>query len=238
MDIDPDDPVLTTRAVAQLLGVAVSTAQQWIESGRMASWKTPGGHRRVRRSAAMALMRQADANALGNAGEGDFHLPDKPAFPCSPQEIGRLKALETTGLIGSAPERVFDRLTWLASWAAGTPMAMVSLVTAHRQWFKSRIGIDAPETPREWAFCGHAILGSAPLVVNDATADRRFANNPLVTGAPHIRFYAGFPLIEKHGYRIGTLCVLDRKPRILEEEQRRVLQELAAMASEEIGRRA
>ena len=235
--MDHDDPILTTRAVAALLGVATSTAQQWIESGRIASWKTPGGHRRVRRSAVMALTRSTGQAPDARDEQGDFRMPATPDYPFSADEAGRLKALAATGLIDSAPERVFDRLTWLASWIAGSQIALVSLVTARRQWFKSKIGVDVAETPREWAFCGHAILGATPLVVTDAKADERFACNPLVTGAPYIRFYAGFPLMEKHGYRLGTLCVLDQEPLALDAEQRRALGELAAMASEEIGRR-
>jgi GAF domain-containing protein len=171
--------------------------------------------------------------------DGDeFRLPATPAYPVSADEIGRLKALAASGLVDSEPERAFDRLTWLATQIAGTPMAMVSLITARRQWFKSKIGIAVAETPREWAFCGHAILGAAPLIVSNATTDRRFADNPLVTGTPYIRFYAGFPLMDRRGYRLGTLCVLDQQPRTLNAHQRRALAELAAIASEEIGRRS
>ncbi|MBK4735002.1 GAF domain-containing protein [Noviherbaspirillum pedocola] len=233
-----DDPILTTRGAAELLGVAVSTAQQWMESGMIPSWKTPGGHRRVRQSAVMALMRMSGAGNASLLDSDEFRLPTTPEYPVSADEAGRLKALAETGLIDSAPERTFDRLTWLASHIVGTPMAMVSLLTARRQWFKSRVGLQATETPRAWAFCSHAILSPSPFVVTDAMADRRFANNPLVTGAPCIRFYAGVSLMDRRGYRLGTLCVLDRQPRTLDDEQLRALTELAAIAGEEIRRRA
>ncbi|HAV35887.1 MAG TPA: excisionase, partial [Massilia sp.] len=105
------------------------------------------------------------------------------------------------------------------------------------QWFKSRVGLALPETPREQSFCSHAILGEQPMLVFDAQQDLRFAGNPLVTGAPHIRFYAGVPLLDAQGYRLGTLCVLDREPRRLRERELRALRELAKIAMEEIRRR-
>lgn len=240
-----DDPILTTRAVAAQLGVSISTAQQWIERGAIASWKTPGGHRRVRQSAVIALMEGAKQQqgmkqdiACGACEDKDeFLLPAHPAYPVGPDEIRRLNALAASRLIDSPPEQAFDRLTWLASRIIDVPMAMVSLLTARRQWFKSKIGLDTTETLRELAFCSHAIVSAAPLIVSDATEDERFSQNPLVTGHPFIRFYAGFPVRDKNGYRFGTLCVLDRQPRVLDEEQHRALAELAAIASEEIARR-
>lgn len=238
------DPILTTRAVAAMLGVAVSTAQHWIESGAIASWKTPGGHRRVRRSAVQALLEETaraqaspSSKALNVVADDEFICLPNPAYPVPANESERLRALAATSLVDTPPEQVFDRLTWLASRIARTPMALVSLLTARRQWFKSRIGLDTPETPREWAFCGHAILDSTPLIVTDASKDDRFAKNPLVIDEPGIRFYAGFPVIDKGGCRIGTLCVLDRQPRTLDQEQVRAIMELAAIASEEIARR-
>lgn len=242
---DAEDPILTTRAVAAMLGVAVSTAQLWIESGAIPSWKTPGGHRRVRRSALLSLL-ESRAKAEGNGPasatattslSGDYQALGNPPYPIPTNESNRLKAVAASGLIDTAPEQVFDRLTWLASKIAATPMALMSLLTARRQWFKSRVGLDVCETPREWAFCSHAILGEESLVVNDAMEDPRFAANPLVTDAPHIRFYAGFPLVDRHRFRLGTLCVLDTRPKELSSEQLRMLRELAAIASEEIMRR-
>jgi excisionase family DNA binding protein len=240
-----DDPILTTRSAARLLGVAVSTAQQWIECGRIASWKTPGGHRRVRLSAVQKLLdSQTPATAPESAVrvrsevmDPEFQCVPDPSYPVPDDESRRLRALAASGLIDSAPERQFDRLTWLATRITQAPMALVSLLTSRRQWFKSRVGLDVAETPREWAFCSHAILNDAPLIVEDAVEDERFRNNPLVTGAPFIRFYAGFPLYDKDERKLGTLCVLDQVPRKLTSEQMDALHELAAIATEEIKRR-
>lgn len=239
-----DDPILTTRSVARLLGVAVSTAQQWIESGRIESWKTPGGHRRVRLSGVKKLMESsvpapaAGTTAWTEALSREFLCAENPTYPAPANESRRLRALAATGLVDSAPEREFDRLTALARYITQTPMALVSLLTSQRQWFKSRAGLAATDTPREWAFCSYAILGEAPLIVEDAMEDERFRKNPLVTGEPYIRFYAGFALHDNGNYPLGTLCVLDRVPRKLTWEQVEALRELSMIASEEIKRRA
>ncbi|HEV2612616.1 MAG TPA: GAF domain-containing protein [Noviherbaspirillum sp.] len=240
-----DDPILTTRETARLLGVAVSTAQLWIESGALASWKTPGGHRRVRLSSVMDLLQQQGGKKQSGATEApdaealdpEYSPLPQAAYPMPADEDERLRALAASRLIDTPEEPAFDRLTRLACQFAETPMALVSLLTSRRQWFKSRVGLDACETPREWAFCSHAIMHRTPLVVEDAHQDERFKNNPLVTGEPFIRFYAGFPLLSKQSLRLGTLCVLDTKPRQLTPEQIRALGELACIASEEIQRR-
>lgn len=243
---DSEDPILTTGAAAALLGVSVSTMQLWINSGAIASWKTPGGHRRVRRSAVTALGRKdghdrgaiSGVESVADQEADEFCLRDNPGYLVGDDEADRLKALAGTGLIDTPPEQVFDRLTWLASKITGTPISLISLLTSRRQWFKSRVGIEVCETPREWAFCGHAIQNSQPFVVNDATKDERFLKNPLVTSQPYIRFYAGVPLTDESGHHLGTLCVLDHRPRSLEFEQLQALKELAAIASEEIARRS
>jgi excisionase family DNA binding protein len=238
------DSVLTTRATAELLGVAVSTAQLWIENGAIPSWKTPGGHRRVRLSAVRRLMEQRNgdiapvAPAQTKAASGIEFLPAAaPPYPVAHNEAQRLLALDASRLVDTAPESVFDRLTWLASQVTDSPMALISLLTSRRQWFKSRIGIEASETPRDWAFCSHAILQDGLFMVEDATRDPRFQDNPLVTGEPHIRFYAAFPLLDGGNQPLGTLCILDREPRKLRDREVRSLRELAALASEEIQRR-
>ena len=240
------DSVLTTRATAELLGVAVSTAQLWIENGAIPSWKTPGGHRRVRLSAVRRLMEQRNgdiapagaAKTKTHAASGVEFLPAAaPPYPVAHDEADRLLALDAARLVDTPPESVFDRLTWLTSQVTDSPMALISLLTSRRQWFKSRIGIDAGETPREWAFCSHAILQNGLFVVEDATRDPRFQDNPLVIGEPHIRFYAAFPLLDGGNHPLGTLCILDREPRKLRDREVRSLRELAALASEEIQRR-
>lgn len=238
------DSVLTTRATAELLGVAVSTAQLWIENGAIPSWKTPGGHRRVRLSAVRRLMEQrnggiAPAGAVKPEGASgvEFLPAAAPRYPVAHDEAERLLALDATRLVDTPPESVFERLTWLASQVTDSPMALISLLTASRQWFKSRIGVQVSETPRDWAFCSHTILQNGLFVVEDATRDPRFQDNPLVIGEPHIRFYAAFPLLDGSGHPLGTLCILDREPRKLRDREVRSLRELAALASEEIQRR-
>jgi GAF domain len=146
-------------------------------------------------------------------------------------ETRRLATLRACNILDTEPEAVFDGLVALAAQIAGTPIALVSLVDESRQWFKARIGLEARETPRELAFCAHAIMEPKPLVVEDATMDSRFADNPLVTGAPGIRSYAGIPLEAGDGLRLGTLCVIDTQPRRLTHEQIAALQILAQQAS-------
>ncbi|MEK7763294.1 MAG: PAS domain S-box protein [Nitrospirota bacterium] len=139
--------------------------------------------------------------------------------PLPPDESARLDALYQYEILDTPPEEVFDGLTHLAAQVCGTPIALVSLIDPTRQWFKAKVGIDVPETSRDIAFCAHAIHQSDMLIVPDATQDPRFADNPLVTEAPQIRFYAGMPLITPTGHALGTLCVIDRRPKQLTPDQ-------------------
>ncbi len=157
---------------------------------------------------------------------------------CPVSESRRLAELHGTQLLDTPSDPAFDDLVALAASICGAPMALLSLVDERRQWFKSRIGFPVSETAREHSFCTHAITRDAPLVVEDATADERFAHYPIVVGPPHVRFYAGAPLILSNGAVLGTICVMDSVPRRLGDEQIRALQVLARQVVGEIERRS
>ncbi|CAI3788899.1 hypothetical protein AHFPHNDE_02584 [Pseudomonas sp. MM227] len=155
-----------------------------------------------------------------------------PAKPVHEEE--RVHALHALNILDTRPEERFDRLTRLARRLFDVPIALVSLVDSDRQWFKSCQGMAATETPRDVSFCAHAILSDQILMIPDAGSDERFHDNPLVTGEPRIRFYAGCPLKVGNGSNVGTLCLLDTRPRVLDAEERGLLLDLASMAEREI----
>jgi len=156
----------------------------------------------------------------------------KPAIP--PTESQRLQTLRGLGILDTLPEERFDRITRLARRLFGVPIALISLVDAERQWFKSNQGLPATETGRDVSFCGHAVADDELLVVPDALADERFMDNPLVVGDPGIRFYAGCPVHAGEGFPIGTVCLIDRERRELSAEDILLLRDLAAMVEDEL----
>jgi GAF domain-containing protein len=147
--------------------------------------------------------------------------------PLPPNEAARLRALKQFKILDTEPEEAYDDLTFIAAQVCDTPIALFTLVDSYRQWFKSRLGLKERETAREVSFCAHAILEPETMIVGDALKDSRFADNPLVNSNPRIRFYAGAPLITTDGFTLGTLCVIDRKPRVLSGDQIEALQALS-----------
>lgn len=160
--------------------------------------------------------------------EVELKKPDIPQ-----DEHTRLKTLRSLDVLDTLSEERFDRLTRLAKRMFRVPIALVSLVDENRQWFKSCIGLDASETSRDISFCGHAILGNGVFIIPDTMEDQRFADNPLVLSDPSIRFYAGCPL-SLNGYKLGTLCIIDQKPRSFENEDIEALRDLASMVEREL----
>jgi GAF domain-containing protein len=150
--------------------------------------------------------------------------------PRPTQEAERLAALRQYNILDTPAEQAYDDITALAAYICDAPIAIVNLVDGERQWFKSTVGFDLSETSREVAFCAYTVLDRETMVVNDALADERFANNEFVTCVPGIRFYAGVPLVTPTGFSIGTLCVVDHRPRELTEFQQKTLEALARQA--------
>jgi GAF domain-containing protein len=150
-------------------------------------------------------------------------------------EPKRQEVLEACCIMDTLPSEAYDRIVKLAAMIFDVPIALVSLIDKERQWFKAKIGIDATETPREWAFCDFAIRSPKLFEITDPEGDARFCDNPLVTGPPYIRYYAGMPLVSPEGYALGTLCIIDTKKRTaLTEPRRQILSELSDMVMHEI----
>jgi len=157
-----------------------------------------------------------------------------PPAPLPENESQRLRSLRALNILDTPPEERFDRLTRVARRLFDAPIALMSLVDEDRQWFKSRPGLDFPQTPRDHAFCAHAILNEGVFIVRDALLDDRFRDNPLVTGFPEIRFYAGCPVKAPDGSPLGTLCVIDHEPRDVADEDVDALRDLAGLAEQEL----
>lgn len=151
-----------------------------------------------------------------------MRAPEPPA-----NEPERLAALARYHILDTLPELQYDEIVELAAYICGTPIALISFVDDHRQWFKASVGVEARETPRDVSFCGHVVAQGSTMIVEDAKQDERFFDNPYVVGEPHVNFYAGAPLATDEGYTLGSLCVIDRQPRQLGVEQREALEALA-----------
>ena len=234
---DADSEIVTTAKAADLLGVAVSTVQKWVELGKLESWKTPGGHRRIPLASILGVLHPDDGGASVSGhrpapANGGLHAQ----LPEATDESGRLRATRATGLFDTPAHISYDRIVRIAALLTDMPISLISLLDEDRQWFKARLGMSMTETPRSWAFCNYTILENKIMIVEDALQDPRFASNPLVTGQEAIRFYAGVPLLDSNACRLGSLCVLDRRPRQLSHEQTWALTELATIVSEEIQR--
>jgi len=150
------------------------------------------------------------------------------------REERRIAALYSYDILDTPPEPQFDRIARIAAELLQVPISLVTLIDSTRQWFKAKHGLEVSETPRSHAFCNHAIEGNDTMVVENALDDQRFADNPLVTASPNIRFYAGAPLRTKQGYNLGTLCVIDRQPRHISAQQQHILEDLAAIVVDEL----
>ncbi|UCD69624.1 MAG: sensor domain-containing diguanylate cyclase [Betaproteobacteria bacterium] len=155
-----------------------------------------------------------------------------PAIPENEEE--RIDTLQALDVLDTKPEERFDRLTRLARRLFNVPIALVNLIDEHREWPKSAQGIERSESPRDISFCGHTILGDDVLLVPDTRLDERFRDNPRVKDAPRIRFYAGCPVRAPNGSKLGTLCIIDREPRQLGEEEKALLRDLTRMVEQEI----
>lgn len=350
--------ILTTPQAAKILGVSSRTAQLWIESGVIPSWKTPGGHRRMFESDVLAALapvddaravsrrvlvlapaaqhqqwqealaalavrdarctdnRVAAAVALGASAPDVFvvqvdapddlapdflsvlhaipelnrlqiviasHLPPEaiaalvgpalrythvalaaPAhlaqtlarhtalrpltlqplplallhapFPIAPHEQRRLAAVHRAGILDSAPEAAMDNLAQLAALSLDAPVALITVLSEDRQWFKARVGLAMDQTPRSWAFCNYTVLQAGVTEFSRLDTDPRFADNPAVVGEPHFRYYAGAPIVDDQDVALGSLCIIDTKPRALTASQAQVLIRLAQQASVEVAR--
>ena len=157
--------------------------------------------------------------------------------PLPPDEAARLEELHRLEVLDTPAEERFDRIVKLAARLFDVPISYVALLDSERQWFKSRLGLEPPQTPRQSSFCGHAILQDDPLVVHDARRDMRFAGNPLVIGPPFVRFYAGQPVRGPRGYKVGTLCILDPRVRTLKPEEVALLKDLGLLVEHELAMR-
>lgn len=225
-------PELTDRFVVVTGGAVGVRARQFLQDVACPRINKPAPRREIV-AVVEQVLRKASPQQREPAPDSSPLLAFRPA-PMPPDEPERLRAVRALRLLDTPPEPRFDRLVRMATRLFRVPIALVVLVDAERQWFKAGVGLEVDQTSRHVSFCGHCLLGSGTLVVDDAREDPRFAGNPLVVGPPKIRFYAGQALHSEGGSRVGTLCIIDRIPRQLEEDERELLADLAAMAEREL----
>lgn len=228
-DAPPSDPALTSREAAKMLGVSITTAQMWMETGLLASWKTPGGHRRTRLSSVQSLLGSGRVKPSGDAAAP---APGEVAPFARPEATAADTALLIAqAMQGKQAEARFQRLLWLASALLKLPIALLTSVSGEFQIVHAAHGLNLAATPSSWAFFDYAQSEDDMFMVSDTSQDPRLANHPMVTAAPFVRFYAGFRLMYR-GQAFGSLCLMDTEPRLLRAHEKRAMRELAALASD------
>jgi excisionase family DNA binding protein len=226
---DPDKSAALVASITASTGIAPDHIILVAPGASLSDIRLAG----VQTVAAAAEAASAIRELLSDSPRYRVDMKDLP-YPVALNEQQRLVALERSGLVDSAPEDAFDRLAWLAANTLEAPIALVTLLTPTRQFFKARVGLDMIDTPRSWAFCNYTILQKDVFSVEDLSQDSRFADNPAVAGDEGFRFYAGAPIRDGGGYAIGSLCVIDFAARRLDARQSKMLAELAELGGAEV----
>lgn len=239
-----DKVILTTSDVARTLRVAVSTVQRWVEIGVIDSWKTEGGHRRIHKNSLNKFIehesgaRMHQHENIGRDAVLDVAVKKTNTYGefAIQNEVLRTSAVLNTKLLDTPPNHAFDRLARMAKEVTNTPIATIGLIDNDRLWFKASIGIKEEQIPKIESICWSTVQSNSLLIVENILCDERFSDYPLIKVENGIRFYAGQALLDANGFRVGTLCVADFKPRGFSAKDAWLLSSLAALVSEEIQR--